>query len=53
MDVQTCPTCGCLVGDEQTHRNWHASATTGQPVSRDAGPDPDPQKDSDPAPYSA
>jgi hypothetical protein len=53
MDAQTCPTCGCLVGDEEIHRNWHASAAPGGPATGDAAARPDSQEADDPAPYSA
>jgi hypothetical protein len=53
MDAQTCPTCGCLVGDEEIHRNWHATGTPDRPASGDAALDPDSTEAPDSAPYSA
>ena len=53
MDGQTCPTCGCLIGDEQIHRDWHASARAGQPASGESPLPTDPENGPDPAPYSA
>jgi hypothetical protein len=53
MDAPTCPVCGCLIGDQETHREWHADGSAEAPDSQRSAPDPDAQKGPDPAPYSA
>jgi hypothetical protein len=53
MDPTTCAVCGCLIGDQDTHRNWHARSATEPFVVADAEPNPDAQQGPDPAPYSA
>ena len=53
MDPSTCPTCGCLVGDEEAHRAWHETSTGDGPGTERPAPDPGPGGRPDPAPYSA
>jgi hypothetical protein len=53
MDATTCEICGCLIGDQETHRSWHARAEGDPSVVADAEPNPDAQQGPDAAPYSA
>jgi hypothetical protein len=53
MDAPTCPVCGCLIGDQDTHRDWHAKSSPAAPAVEQPATDPDARKAPDPAPYSA